>query len=67
MDNNFLKYANSNQTIIKLGLDKINLLLKYLGNPHKDMKYIHIAGTNGKGSVSAFISEALIKKGYTTG
>lgn len=67
MDNNFLKYANSNQTIIKLGLDKINLLLKYLGNPHKDMKYIHIAGTNGKGSVSAFISEALIKKGFTTG
>lgn len=65
--NNFLKYANSNQTVIKLGLDKIKLLLEKLGNPHKDMKYIHIAGTNGKGSVSAFISEALIKKGFKTG
>ncbi len=67
MKKDFLSYANSNQTVIKLGLDKIKLLLEYLGNPHKEMKYIHIAGTNGKGSVSAFITETLIKKGLKVG
>lgn len=67
MKSEFLNYANSNQTVIKLGLEKINLLLKYLGDPHRNMKYIHIAGTNGKGSVSAFITETLIKKGLKVG
>lgn len=67
MKKDFLSYANSNQTVIKLGLDKIKLLLEYLGNPQRGMKYIHIAGTNGKGSVSAFITETLIKKGLRVG
>ncbi|SHE91521.1 bifunctional folylpolyglutamate synthase/dihydrofolate synthase [Alkalibacter saccharofermentans] len=52
---------------IKLGLDNITLLLKYLGDPHKNLKYVHIAGTNGKGSTSHMISNALTKSGYKTG
>ena len=34
--------------------DVMDALLQEIGNPHLDMKYIHIAGTNGKGSCSAF-------------
>jgi len=39
----------------------------YLGNPHKKYKTIHIAGTNGKGSVSHMIASVLMKAGYRTG
>ncbi len=42
-------------------------LLGELGNPHKGMKYVHIAGTNGKGSTAAFISRILRCAGYKTG
>jgi dihydrofolate synthase/folylpolyglutamate synthase len=52
---------------IKLGLDNITLLLDYLGNPHKNLKCIHVAGTNGKGSTSHMISNVLINSGYKTG
>lgn len=50
-----------------LGLESIRELLKRLGNPQKNLKIIHIAGTNGKGSTAAFISNVLIKSGYKTG
>lgn len=50
-----------------LGLDNIRELLKRLGNPQQGLKFIHIAGTNGKGSTSAFISNSLVKSGYKTG
>ncbi len=49
------------------GLGRINNLLKLIGNPHKGLKTIHIAGTNGKGSVSAMISRILIESGYKVG
>ena len=39
-----------------LGLDSIKSLLGELGNPQKDLKFIHIAGTNGKGSILAGLS-----------
>lgn len=42
-------------------------LLEKLGNPHKNMKYIHVAGTNGKGSTSAMIASILECAGYKTG
>lgn len=42
-------------------------LLEELGNPHKGMKYVHIGGTNGKGSTSAMISSILRCAGYKTG
>ena len=50
-----------------LGLDTIRGLLEELGNPQKDLKFIHIAGTNGKGSVLAYTSTILSEAGYRTG
>ena len=42
-------------------------LLAKLGDPHKGVKYVHIAGTNGKGTTSAFIASVLREAGYKTG
>ncbi|MBD5106315.1 MAG: bifunctional folylpolyglutamate synthase/dihydrofolate synthase [Lachnospiraceae bacterium] len=50
-----------------LGLENIAELCARLGNPQKDLKFIHIAGTNGKGSVLAFVSTVLQKAGYKVG
>jgi len=44
---------------IKLGLDNIRKLLEFMDNPHRKLKYVHVAGTNGKGSTVAFISSIL--------
>lgn len=63
----FKSYANSFQTVINLGLERIALLLELMGNPHKKMKYIHIAGTNAKGSVCAFLQASLTHSGLKTG
>lgn len=52
---------------IKLGLESIESLLELMGNPHTKLKYVHIAGTNGKGSTAAFISSALIEAGHKVG
>lgn len=52
---------------IKFGLSKTSNLLKALGNPHKGQKYIHIAGTNGKGSVASFICSILKEAGLRVG
>lgn len=49
-----------------MGIANMCLLLDALGNPEKDFKVIHVAGTNGKGSVCKFISEILKKNGYST-
>lgn len=51
----------------KLELGPISALLERLGNPHKWLKCIHVAGTNGKGSVCAMISSVLREAGYKTG
>lgn len=51
----------------RLGLDSIGKLLLLLGNPQDDLKHIHIAGTNGKGSTAAYISSCLSSAGYKTG
>lgn len=51
----------------RLGLDSIKMLLAYLDNPHSDLKYIHIGGTNGKGSTSAYIAQMLKSAGYRVG
>ena len=49
------------------GLGRITQLLEKMGNPEKDMKFIHIAGTNGKGSTAAMTASILRKAGYCTG
>ncbi len=52
---------------IKLGLDNIRALLDISGNPQEYAKGVHIAGTNGKGSVAAMLSSILKSSGYRTG
>ena len=49
------------------GLDNIRELLMRLDNPQNDLKFVHIAGTNGKGSTLAYISTVLAHAGYKTG
>jgi len=51
----------------KPGLKRTQDLLKALGNPEKQLKFVHVAGTNGKGSTSVCIASILIKAGYKTG
>lgn len=51
----------------KLGLSRTEHLLSLLGNPHKKLKFVHVAGTNGKGSTSACIASILREAGYKTG
>ncbi|BCR04083.1 bifunctional folylpolyglutamate synthase/dihydrofolate synthase [Desulfuromonas versatilis] len=52
---------------IKLGLENIRLLLERLGHPERDFGIVHVAGTNGKGSVTACLAEILTRAGYRTG
>lgn len=52
---------------IKFGLPQTANLLQSLGNPHQGRKFIHIAGTNGKGSVACFLRSILQLAGYKTG
>ena len=47
--------------------DVMDALLHEIGDPHLGMQYIHVAGTNGKGSASAYMSSILTKSGYRTG
>ncbi len=49
------------------GLGRTQTLLKLMGNPEKGLKFIHIAGTNGKGSTAAMTASILRKAGYRTG
>jgi len=51
----------------KLGLDRISRLLEGLGNPHRAVRFVHVAGTNGKGSTSAMIEAGLRATGVRTG
>ncbi len=52
---------------INLGLDRISAVLEIIGNPQDKLKCIHVAGTNGKGSVCAIIASILQKAGMKTG
>ncbi len=52
---------------IKFGLSNINKLLDLCGNPHYNLKMVHIAGTNGKGSTAATIASIMKEAGYKVG
>jgi dihydrofolate synthase/folylpolyglutamate synthase len=52
---------------IKFGLSTTSALLESFGNPHHGQRYIHIAGTNGKGSVGAMLESILMKSGLKVG
>lgn len=51
----------------QLGLERMNALLELMGNPHKKLKFIHIAGTNGKGSVANMCANVLTRSKYRVG
>jgi dihydrofolate synthase/folylpolyglutamate synthase len=51
----------------RLGLDRMEELLRRVGEPHKHVKALHVTGTNGKGSVTAMIQSVLTRAGYKVG
>ena len=61
----YIEYTNTLGSV--LGLTNIKELLKRLGNPQNDVRVIHIAGTNGKGSICAFLDEILECAGFSVG
>lgn len=69
-----MNYENAIKTLtsqgkfyINLGLERISQVLELLGNPQDNLKYFHVAGTNGKGSVCAIIASILQEYGKTVG
>ena len=58
---------NSNMFGIRLGLDSTKELLRRAGDPDKYLKFIHLAGTNGKGSTAAMLEHAFRSAGFSTG
>ncbi|MBS4759668.1 MAG: bifunctional folylpolyglutamate synthase/dihydrofolate synthase [Clostridium sp.] len=71
MENGYQKAINlitsQEKFHICLGLERVSKVLKLLGNPQENLKIIHVAGTNGKGSVCAMLSKILTTAGYKTG
>lgn len=66
-DGSFHRYANSFQAVSVPGLERIRALLALLGDPQRQGRYIHVAGTNGKGSVCAYLTAMLTEAGYRVG
>src|ERR1700726_3415392 len=71
-----MKYAESVRFLYSLGnevqtakfdLERITRLLDAVGNPHRRGRFVHVAGTNGKGSTSAMIETGLRVSGVRTG
>ena len=63
-----IQYIHSvSWTFCKPGLDRIRVLCSALGNPQDELKFIHVAGTNGKGSFSSMMDSALRESGYRVG
>lgn len=61
-------YVDSTEKFgIKPGLDRITKMMTYLGNPQDRLKFVHVAGTNGKGSTCTMLSSILTGAGYRTG
>ena len=60
-------FQNQGASAYKNDLTNIVLLDNYLGNPHKQFKTIHVAGTNGKGSTSSLLASVLQEAGYKVG
>jgi len=67
MFNQLPLYQLQGATAYKEDLTNTLLLSKYLGNPEKNLKFIHVAGTNGKGSTSHLLASVLQEAGYKVG
>ena len=65
--NEAIDFINSDWPKSSLGLNRVTELLELLGNPHKKLKLIHIAGTNGKGSTASMLASVYAEAGYKTG
>ncbi|MDU7904874.1 MAG: Mur ligase family protein, partial [Peptostreptococcaceae bacterium] len=66
--NEALKFIHESHKFgMRRGLENIKKLLELLGNPQDNLKIIHVAGTNGKGSTCSFISTILKQSGYKVG
>lgn len=63
----FPSYQNIGASAYKPGLERVELLLSKLGNPQRDLKIVHVAGTNGKGSTCSYIASYLTEKGEKVG
>lgn len=63
----FLYALGNEQKTIKFGLERIRAVLRALGNPQRACRFVHVAGTNGKGSTCAMIESGLRAGGYRTG
>jgi len=61
------KLFSLHQFGIKLGLDSTSQLLDQIGNPQKNLKTFHVAGSNGKGSTASFMASILKEAGYRVG
>lgn len=60
-------FQKSGEKALRYKLTNIRLLLKHLKNPHKKIKCVHIAGTNGKGSINHYLASVYIQQGYSVG
>lgn len=67
MDNSLTFLYSLQKLGMKFGLHNIRSILRSIGNPHKHLRTIHIAGTNGKGSTSSMIAAILTAAGYNVG
>jgi dihydrofolate synthase/folylpolyglutamate synthase len=52
---------------VKLELQRMEAALRLVGDPHRDLKFVHLAGTNGKGSTAAFLEAMLSAAGCRAG
>ena len=60
-------YHEKGKEAYKPGLDRISNFLEFINSPHKNLKFIHIGGTNGKGSTAHYISSVFQESGYKVG
>src|SRR5688500_9977087 len=60
-------YSRIGASALTKDLGNTIALCEFLGNPHKKLKFVHIAGTNGKGSTSHMLAAILHSAGYKTG
>lgn len=63
----FAKYLHDERTRTHWDLNAITTVMKVLGNPQKEIKAVHVTGTNGKGSTVAFVESIVRSAGYRTG
>lgn len=63
----FPSYQNIGDKAYKPGLERVQQLAEYFGNPQEKLRFIHVAGSNGKGSTCAMLASILKESGYSTG